>query len=123
MELKAASPVLGFENITDYTLKQIDDFFYTLENGDISFTLIDPAKVRDYTFDLPAVYAQKLEADRETQLKTLAIVVLQNPIEESVINFLAPVVINEEKKLLAQVALDEQKYPDFGLAEKIGRYL
>jgi len=123
MELKAASPILGFENITHYTLKQIDDFFYTLENGDISFTLIDPAKVRDYTFDLPAVYAQKLEADRETQLKTLAIVVLQNPIEASVINFLAPVVINEEKKLLAQVALDEQKYPDFGLAEKIGRYL
>ena len=123
MELKVASPILGFENITDYTLKQIDDFFYTLENGDISFTLIDPAKVRDYTFDLPAVYAQKLEADRETQLKTLAIVVLQNPIEASVINFLAPVVINEEKKLLAQVALDEQKYPDFGLAEKIGRYL
>ena len=123
MELKVASPILGFENITDYTLKQIDDFFYTLENGNISFTLIDPAKVRDYTFDLPAVYAQKLEADRETQLKTLAIVVLQNPIEESVINFLAPVVINEEKKLLAQVALDEQKYPDFGLAEKIGRYL
>ncbi len=123
MELKTASPILGFEKITDYTLKQIDDFFYTLENGDISFTLIDPAKVRDYTFDLPAVYAQKLEADRETQLKTLAIVVLQNPIEESVINFLAPVVINEEKKLLAQVALDEQKYPDFGLAEKIGRYL
>ena len=123
MELNVSSPILGFENITQYTLKQIDDFFYTLENGNISFTLIDPAKVRDYTFDLPAVYAQKLEADRETQLKTLAIVVLQNPIEESVINFLAPVVINEEKKLLAQVALDEQKYPDFGLAEKIGRYL
>ena len=123
MELKVASPILGFENITDYTLKQIDDFFYTLENGNISFTLIDPAKVRDYTFDLPAVYAQKLEADRETKFKTLAIVVLQNPIEASVINFLAPVVINEEKKLLAQVALDEQKYPDFGLAEKIGRYL
>ena len=123
MELKVASPILGFENMTHYILKQIDDFFYTLENGDISFTLIDPSKVRDYTFDLPAVYAQKLEVDRETQLKTLAIVVLQNPIEESVINFLAPVVINEEKKLLAQVALDEQKYPDFGLAEKIGRYL
>jgi len=123
MELKVASPILGFENITHYRLKQIDDFFYTLENGDISFTLIDPVKVRDYIFDLPAVYAQKLQADKETKLKTLAIVVLQNPIEESVINFLAPVVINEEKKLLAQVALDEQKYPDFGLAEKIGRYL
>ena len=123
MELNVSSAILGFENITHYKLKQIDDFFYTLENGDISFTLIDPAKVRDYVFDLPAAYAQKLHANKETKFKTLAIVVLQNPIEESVINFLAPVVINEEKKLLAQVALDEQKYPGFGLAEKIGRYL
>jgi len=123
MELKVASPILGFEHITHYTLTQVDDFFYKLENGDIVFTLIDPAKIRDYAFTLPPVYAQKLEADAKSRLRTLAIVVLQNPIEESVINFLAPVVINEERGLLAQVALDEQKYPDFALAEKIGRYL
>jgi len=123
MTLQVVSPILGFENITTFTLTQIDDFFYRLENTDISFTLIDPVKIRDYTFDLPPSYARKLQVDAEDTLRHLAIVVLQNPIEDSVINFLAPVVINESKQLLAQVALDDQKYPDFSLAEKIGRYL
>ncbi len=123
MELKVTSPILGFEQIGRFTLTQIDDFFYRLSEGDIAFTLINPSKIREYSFELPAFYAQKLEAERAEALKTLAIVVLQNPIESSVVNFLAPVVINEEKGLLAQVALDEQKYPDFALAEEIGRYL
>jgi flagellar assembly factor FliW len=123
MELQVASPILGFENIGKYTLTQIDDFFYTLENEDISFTLIDPSKIRDYSIEIPPFYADKLQLDKTDTIKTLAIVVLQNPIEESVINFLAPVVVNESKKLLAQVALEEEKYPHYLLAEKIGRYL
>ena len=123
MQIDVASPILGFEDIKTYKLEKIDEFFYKLTHEDISFTLIEPAKIREYAFDLPPFYSLKLQAENAEDLLVLAIVILQNPIEESVVNFLAPVVINTSKKLLVQVALDEQKYPDFALAEKISRYL
>lgn len=123
MQLQVASPILGFEQIENYELEQIDDYFYRLTHGDIVFTLLDPSKVRAYAFDLPPFYARKLEAKPGDALLTLTMVVLQRPIESSVVNFLAPIVINLDKKLLAQVALEERHYPDFALAEKIGSYL
>ncbi|HHD77906.1 MAG TPA: flagellar biosynthesis protein FliW [Campylobacteraceae bacterium] len=123
MQLEVASPILGFEEIEDYELQKIDDYFYTLKHDTISFTLTEPGKLRSYAFDLPPFYAVKLEAEASSDLLVLAIVILQNPIENSVINFLAPIVFNREKKVLVQVPLDEQKYHDFGIAEQISRYL
>ncbi len=123
MQIKVTSPILGFEEIESFELEKIDDFFYRLSHEDIGFTLIEPGKLREYQFDLPPFYARKLEAEDASGLLVLAIVVLQNPIENSVINFLAPIVINEAKGLLVQVPLDEQRYPDFGIAEPIKRYL
>ncbi len=123
MQIKVASPILGFETIKNFELEKIDDFFYRLRNGEIVFTLIEPGKVRDYVFDLPPFYAQRLEASDEADLLVLSILILQEPIENSVINFLAPVVINRKKGLLVQVPLDEQHYPDYSLAEPIGSYL
>ncbi len=123
MQLKVASPILGFEKIESFQLDQIDDFFYRLHSGDIAFTLIEPGKLRSYTFDLPPFYARKLQAQQGDDLLVLAIMIVQDPIEDSVINFRAPIVINRESGLLVQVPLDEQHYPDFSLAEKIGRYL
>ncbi len=123
MQLEAASPLPGFEEIRTFDLEKIDEFFYKLSHDDISFTLIEPGKLRQYAFDLPPFYAKKLQAEGDSGLLVLSIVILQNPIENSVINFLAPVVVNETRKLLVQVPLDEQKYPDFGIAEPIKRYL
>ena len=123
MQLRVAVPIPGFDKIKTYELEQIDDFFYTLSGENISFTLIDPAKIREYRFDLPEGYAKKLEVEEGDHIKALAMMVLQESIEQSMVNFLAPVVINETKGLVAQVVLDEQKYPDFALAEAIGNYL
>jgi len=50
-------------------------------------------------------------------------VTILNPIEESTINFLAPILINETKGLLTQVVLDEKKHPEFGLRESIKNFL
>ncbi len=123
MQLRVAVPIPGFEKIMKYELTQLDDFFYTLSGENISFTLIDPAKIREYRFDLPEGYAKKLEVEEGDRIRSFAMMVLQEPIEQSMVNFLAPVVINETKGLVAQVVLDEQKYPHFSLAEPIGNYL
>mgnify|MGYP003736147243 CR=1 FL=1 len=47
------------------------------------------------------------------------ILVIQKPLENSTINFLAPIIINEDNKKLAQFILEPRKNPDFGMAESI----
>ncbi len=123
MIVKVVSPILGFEKIEEFAFDKIDDFFSSLSSGDISFTLIDPLKIRDYEFEIPPFYKKLLDFQKDDNLKAYCIVVLQNPLEESMINFLAPILINEDKKLLVQIALDEGKYKDYSIADKIKRYL
>ena len=121
--IKVAKPIFGFENINEFEFERVDDYFYTITSGDISFTLIDPLSLRDYTFSIDKQYKDILESDDASEIKVYNIVTILNPIEESTINFLAPILINETKGLLTQVVLDEKKYPEFGLREKIKNFL
>ena len=123
MRLKIAQPIFGFEDIDEFNFEKIDDFFYSIKSGDISFTLIDPLSVRDYSFIVDNRYKEILEVDDESDVKVYNIVTLKNPIENSTINFLAPILVNEKKALLAQIVLDEKKYPEFGLNEEIKKFL
>ena len=62
-----------------------------------------------------------LEATPESNLLILNIVVIQNPIEDSLVNFLAPLIFNTDTNKAGQLILpDNQKY---GIAEKISDYL
>ena len=124
MQLKTIQPIFGFENILKYQFEKIDNFFYTLKADQITFSLIDPSSVRnDYTFTIDNNYKDILQVEDDSDIKVYNIVTIQNPIENSTINFLAPILINEKKGVLAQVVLDEKKYPQFGLAEKIKNFL
>ena len=123
MNLKVVSPILGFESIKEVVLKQMDDFFYELDCNDIRFTMIDSKTiVENYSFELLNSYKKVLEIKSLDEAKIFNIVTIHNPIEESTINFLAPIVINEEKKLLAQIALDDKRY-NFSLKEPIKNFL
>jgi len=106
--LKVAKPIFGFEEINEFEFEKIDDFFYSIKSGDISFTLIDPLVVRDYTFSIDNRYKELLDAKDGADIKVYNIVTILNPIEESTINFLAPILINEKNRLLTQVVLDEK---------------
>ena len=124
MQLKTAQPIFGFENISEFEFKKIDEFFSSLSSGEISFTIIDSLSIRkDYTFTIDKSYKEILKVEDDSDIKVYNIVTIQNPIENSAINFLAPILINEKKGLLAQVILDDKKYPDFGLTEQIKNFL
>ncbi|HIO90220.1 MAG TPA: flagellar assembly protein FliW [Campylobacterales bacterium] len=123
MKVSVISPIFGFDDIKDMELEEVDEFFYLLKAGDISFTLINPATVREYELVIPKNYQNILQVEDESDIKVFNIVTILNPIEKSTINFLAPIVINMRKQLLVQVPLDEQKYKEFGLNESIEKYL
>ncbi len=119
-------PLLGFENIKKMTLEKVDDIFMKLddyEKSGISFTLIDPFAIREYEFDLPKDDAKKLDITKESELLIYNIMIIQNPIENSTINFLAPLIFNKSKKIMGQIVLDNNIYKDYGIIEYISNYL
>jgi flagellar assembly factor FliW len=79
--------------------------------------------LREYDFEVPEYFKNILELEEGSNTLVYNIMIVSTPIETSVINFVAPLVFNADKKLVAQVLLDNNKYKDFGIMEKISDYL
>jgi len=124
MKFDICVPILGFEDVKEVTLEKIDDIFMKMQstnNEHISFTLIDPFILREYDFEVPANTQDLLEINKGSNLIILNIVLIQSPIENSVVNFIGPIIFNTDNNKSAQIILqDSNKY---GVAEKISTFL
>ena len=118
--------ILGFENIGSMEFSEIDELFASIKsNGDdsISFSLVNPYSLREYSFDLPKTAKILLEIDENSNVLVYNIMVMQNPLNESRVNFLAPLIFNKDKGLMGQITLKAAEYPDFGLAESLKSFI
>jgi flagellar assembly factor FliW len=114
--------ILGFENTMNVEIIEIDNLFSTIrdiDNENISFTVVNPYELREYSFDIDSSTRILLDIKENSNLSAYNIVVIQQPLENSTINFLAPIVVNNDNKTIAQVVLDANRHPDFGMAESI----
>lgn len=124
MKFDVCVPILGFESVKQVSLEKIDDVFMTMKSLDeeyISFTMINPFTLREYDFEIPDNIQQLLEIDKNSNLIVLNIVLIQTPIEDSVVNFVGPIVFNTDSHKAAQVVLYD--YASYGVADKISHYL
>ena len=124
MKFEITTPLLGFENVQEVTLEKIDEIFMKMQAVNdqyISFTLINPFILREYDFEVPQNIQDTLEITNNSNLLTLNIVLIQTPIEDSVINFIGPIVFNTDNNKAAQVILQEST--KYGVAEKISTFL
>jgi flagellar assembly factor FliW len=120
-DLKA--PILGFDDITQLELKKIDDIFMRLQSIDAdepSFTLINPFVLRDYAFDIPSPLQKKLEINDNSNLLIFNIVMIQKPIENSTVNFIAPLIFNTDNQTMAQMIINDRL--DYGVTEVISSF-
>lgn len=118
-------PILGFEEVKKMKLEKIDDLFMKLSNVESEvphFTLVNPFLLREYEFDVPSNIKILLDLDNAKNLLIANIMVIQKPIENSTINFLAPLIFNFDNFTMAQVVLDSTQYPLYKLNEPIGTY-
>ncbi len=121
-EYTIKSPILGFEDMDKVKLEKIDELFVTLrsmENEQISMTLANPYLLREYSFDVPRSIKALLDINENSKLSVYNVVVIQEPLNESCVNFLAPIVFNEDNQSAAQIVLDKKRHPDFGMNETI----
>ena len=124
MKFDVCVPILGFEDVKQVTLEKIDDIFMKMQSTDqehVSFTLINPFVLREYDFEVPEKISKILDASKESNLLILNIVLIQTPIEDSVVNFIGPMIFNTDNNKAVQILLPEST--KYGVAEKISTFL
>ena len=123
MQFELKIPLLGFSEIKSMELKKIDDTFMKLEavGQDTEFTLINPFILREYSFEIPDATKALLEINDKSNLLIYNILIIATPIENSTINFAAPLVFNTDNQTMAQVIISDN--PDFSIAEPLSNYL
>lgn len=124
MKFDVILPLLGFEHVTSVDLQKIDDTFMKMQSTTdehISFTLINPFVLREYDFEVPQNIEDAIGASKDSNLLILNIVLIQTPIEDSIVNFIAPLIFNADNNKAAQLILSDTK--KYSVAEKISTYL
>ena len=114
--------ILGFPDTIKVDIAKVDELFCTMrdvDNKNISFTIINPYMLREYSFDIPLDIKVLLEINKDSKLSVYNILIIQKPLENSTINFLAPIIINHDNDKLAQIILEPSKNLSFGMAETI----
>ncbi|MCI5968033.1 flagellar assembly protein FliW [Helicobacter sp.] len=118
------SPILGFDNISEVSFAEVDDgalAFLSMDNN-AELLLINPYKVREYSFEVPTAIQILLDMKSSSNVKVFCVFVRENEAEVR-INFLAPIILNFDNNTLAQVVLNTKDYPNFGVAESIKNYI
>jgi flagellar assembly factor FliW len=122
MVYNVSGHIYGFDTTFNVEFGEIDELFATIkdiDNDNISFTLVNPYILREYSFDLPSDVKVLLDINEKSTLLVYNIIVVQDPLDESKVNFLAPLIFNKDNSKMAQVILKPEKHPDFGMAESI----
>jgi flagellar assembly factor FliW len=125
MQYEVKSSILGFDKITTVGLTQIDDLFSTLQSDDasnINFTIVNPYALREYSFDVPTSTRILLDINEKSNVLVYNVAIIQDPLDESRVNFLAPLIFNQDNATMAQVILDAASHPGFGLTEPIKNF-
>jgi len=124
MKFDITTPLLGFETLKQVELEKIDDVFMKMtscEDKNISFTLVNPYALREYDFEIPDKVKDELAVSTEANILIFNIVLIQNPIEDSIVNFIGPLIFNTDINKATQVILSDSK--TYGVAEKISSFL
>ncbi len=126
MSYEVRGNILGFEDITQVDISKVDDLFSTMQDvndKNISFSIVNPYSLREYSFDLPLDVKILLDIDENSNVSVYNIVVIRKPLESSTVNFLAPIIVNNDNNKIAQAVLNPKNHPDFGMAEEIKSFV
>ncbi|RXJ98553.1 hypothetical protein CRU98_09275 [Arcobacter sp. CECT 8986] len=113
-------PILGFDNINKMNIKQLDDDFFILEldkNDDTNMYLLSSNSIKSFDIDVDDEHLNKLQIDDKTKISIYYSVVINSPISNSVVNLGAPIIVNEDKKIMGQCIINSGYL--FGTLEEI----
>lgn len=89
---------------------------------DTFMTLVNPYKLRNYSFKIPEYITLILSITTKSKIFVYCPLDLASPLESSEVNYLFPIVFNTETKFAAQIPLSIMDYPDLN-AQKLKDFL
>jgi flagellar assembly factor FliW len=103
----------GFEEELDFALINLEESQFaqlqSLKTANLSFLLTDPfVFYPQYEFDLPDNDVEELEIQESVVIRS--IVTIREPLNQSTLNLLAPIVLNPDKRVGKQVVLHKSPY-------------
>ncbi len=120
MVFELVSPILGFENVNFLEFNKIDDCFSNISSKEgYTWTLVNPFLLRSYSFEIPHYARILLDIKDGSEIEVYCVVVLQNPLEDSKVHFLAPIILNHTNKKAIQLVLSPYSYPEFAKLESL----
>ena len=130
MTYELKMPILGFDDVTKGELEQIDETFSKLRSLDgtrpFEITLVNPFSLCEYNFTIPTADEKLLDLDetRGDKVLVFCVVVVQKPIENSIVNLMAPFVFNPSNASCLQVTtLPVAEYPQFSKVQPLKEFL
>ncbi|EQE46015.1 flagellar assembly protein FliW [Clostridioides difficile] len=116
MKVTLKKGILGFENLKEYELLDIEDNdslkeFNSTEEEGIGFVVVSPFEIiNEYEIVLNQETIEKLEVKSPKDVVLFNIITLGQTFEESTVNMKAPIVINIKTNFGMQIILQDDKY-------------
>ncbi|HBG5719339.1 TPA: flagellar assembly protein FliW [Clostridioides difficile] len=116
MKVTLKKGILGFENLKEYELLDIEDNdslkeFNSTEEEGIGFVVVSPLEIiNEYEIVLNQETIEKLEVKSPKDVVLFNIITLGQTFEESTVNMKAPIVINIKTNFGMQIILQDDKY-------------
>ena len=116
MKVTLKKGILGFENLKEYELLDIEDNdslkeFNSTEEEGIGFVIVSPFEIiNEYEIVLNQETIEKLEVKSPKDVVLFNIITLVQTFEESTVNMKAPIVINIKTNFGMQIILQDDKY-------------
>ncbi|MDL2252737.1 flagellar assembly protein FliW [Ruminococcaceae bacterium OttesenSCG-928-I18] len=108
------SPIYGYEELSQYALLTFEttgdgiSWLQSVDDPEICFILLDPEEVGlPYHPSLPSEVTELLGGEESIVFRLIAVV--PENFHDTTVNLKSPIVINTEKRLAAQVILDEDQ--------------
>lgn len=108
---KIILPLLGFEDKTSLEIKMIDENFSLLsldKEDDITITIVNIHHFENISFDFQISddVLNKLNIKNQDDFEIYFTLVKQTPIEKSIVNVAAPILVNQKDKTISQYVLE-----------------
>ncbi len=101
-------PILGFDENKSMNINKLDKNFAILQiNKETNMHLINSTAIKNFEIDMEDSFSQKLELENSSNISIYFSIVINNPVSKSVVNLTAPIIVNEDKKLLGQYIIKQ----------------
>jgi len=114
--LKLDQGIPGFPDESEFAFLPYEEnspfaFLQSTHNANLTFLLVEPFSfLPEYTFELSEEWSKEIGVSTENPPQIFNIVSIREPLQQSTVNLLAPVVVNWRDRKAKQIILEKVEY-------------